>query len=52
MDGTRLLFPVAWLGSHAPVAKIQESGLWQIQKVFGKGLTHRDREEFRRIARA
>jgi len=41
-----------WLGSHAPAARIQKSRLWQIQKVFGKGLTYSDMGEFRRIVRA
>jgi hypothetical protein len=42
----------SWLGSYAPATKIQKSGLWQIQKVFGKGMTDSDMEELRKIVRA
>lgn len=28
-----------WLGLNSPIVKIQESGLWQVQGLYGQGLT-------------
>ncbi|MBM4146405.1 MAG: hypothetical protein FJ240_09070 [Nitrospira sp.] len=39
----------SWLGKYSPAQKIKKSGLWQIQKVFGNGLTDSDMEEIREI---
>ena len=38
-----------WLGKHAPARRIRQSGLWQIQKVFGNPLTPKSFENLKHI---
>lgn len=38
-----------WLGKYAPDKRIQKSGLWQIQKVFGPGLSYNAMDKIKRI---
>ncbi len=33
---------VRWLGAHSPLLKIRESGLWQVQGLYGAPLTVKD----------
>lgn len=39
-----------WLGSHSPLAKIRNSGLWQVNELYGDPLTAADLEYLRQTA--
>lgn len=38
-----------WLGLHSPIKKIEESGLWNVQKLYKTPLSDRDLGELRRL---